>query len=64
MFMLSFLEIPIGVRERLDYYRSRYFWQSGGHKRKYRLTRWNIIFRPKEQGGLCIEVLGLKTKFS
>jgi hypothetical protein len=26
MFMLSFLKIPVGVRKRLDYYRSNYFW--------------------------------------
>ena len=30
------------------------------HKRKYRLTKWEIICRPKDQGGLSIEVLELK----
>jgi hypothetical protein len=62
MFMLSFFEIPKGVRKRLDFFRSRFFWQSDGHKRKYRLTRWNIICRPKDQGGLGIEVLEIKNK--
>jgi hypothetical protein len=62
MFMLSFFEIPVGVRKRLDFYRSRFFWQSDGHKRKYRLSRWNIICRPKDQGGLGIEVLELKNR--
>jgi hypothetical protein len=62
MFMLFFFEIPIGVRKRLDFYRSRFFWQSDGHKIKYRLSKWNIICRPKEQGGLGIEVLDLKNK--
>ena len=28
MFLLSFFEIPKGVRKRLDFYRSRFFWQS------------------------------------
>ena len=60
MFLLSFFEIPVGVRKRLDYYRSRFFWQSDQQKRKYRLTRWNIICRPKDQGGLGIEVLQIK----
>jgi hypothetical protein len=46
MFMLSFLEIPIGVRKRLDFFRSRFFWQSDGHKRKYRLTKWDVIRTP------------------
>jgi hypothetical protein len=62
MFMLSFLEIPKGVQKRLDFYCSRFFWQSDEHKRKYRLTKWNIICRPKDQGGLGIEVLDIKNK--
>jgi hypothetical protein len=60
MLMLSFFEIPIGVRKRLDFFRSRFFWQSDGHKKKYRLSRWNIICRPKDQGGLGVEVLEIK----
>ena len=28
MFLLSFFEIPVGVRKRLDFYQSRFFWQS------------------------------------
>ena len=62
MFMLSFFEIPIGVRKRLDFFRSRFFWQSDGNKKKYRLTKWNIICRPKDQGGLGVEVLEIKNK--
>jgi hypothetical protein len=44
MFLLSFFEIPVGVRKRLDIFRSRFFWKSDDHKRKYRLTKWNIIW--------------------
>jgi hypothetical protein len=62
MFMLSFMEIPVGVRKRLDYYRSNFFWQSDENKRKYRLSKWNMLCRPKEQGGLGIEVFELKNK--
>lgn len=62
MFMLSFLEIPKGVRKRLDFYRSNFFWQSDENKKKYRLSKWNIVCRPKDQGGLGIEVLELKNK--
>jgi hypothetical protein len=64
MFMLSFLDIPKGVRKRLDYYRSRFFWQEEEDKKKYRLSRWNIVCRPKDQGGLGIEVLELKKHMS
>ena len=62
MFMLCFFEVPIGVRKRLDFFRSRLFWQNDGLKCKYKLTRWNIMCRPKEQGGLGIEVLEVKNK--
>jgi hypothetical protein len=60
MFLLSFFEIPIGVRKRLDFYRSRFFWQCDQNKKKYRLSKWNMICRPKDQGGLGIEVLDIK----
>ena len=38
MFMLSFFEIPKGVLKRLDFYRSRFFWQFDEHTGKYRLA--------------------------
>jgi hypothetical protein len=62
MFLLSFFEIPKGVRKRLDCFRSPFFWQNDGHKKKYRLTKWNIICRPKDQGGLGIEALEIKNR--
>jgi hypothetical protein len=31
-------------------------------KRKYRLTKWSIIWRPQDQGGLGVEVLELINK--
>ena len=34
MFMMSFFEIPRGVLKTLDYFRSRFFWQSDEHKKK------------------------------
>jgi hypothetical protein len=54
LFMLSFYEVPKGILDKLDFYRSRFFWQGDNHKKKYRLTKWTIIYRPKEQGGLGI----------
>ena len=62
MFLLSFFEVPIGVRKRLDFYRSRFFCQCDEVKTKYRLTRWDIICRPKDQAGLGIENLEIKNK--
>jgi hypothetical protein len=62
MFMLSFLQIPVGVSKRLDSYRSCFFWESDNKNKKYHLSKWDIIFRPKDQGGLCIEVLASKNR--
>ena len=62
MFLLSFFEIPKVVWKRLDSYRSIYFWQSDQHKKKYRLTKWNIVCRAKNQGGLGIAVLEIKSQ--
>jgi hypothetical protein len=50
MFMLSFLKIAKGVLERMDFFRSRLFWQGENHKKKYRLARWDILCQPKDQG--------------
>ena len=38
MFLLSFFKIPKGVRKRLHFFRSRFFWQLDEAKRKYRLA--------------------------
>jgi hypothetical protein len=51
MFMFSFFEVPREVFEKIDYYRSRFYWWSDQHKKKYRLMRWNIICQPKVQDG-------------
>ena len=60
MYMMSSFEIPKGIRKKLDYFRSRFFWQSDEHKKKYRLAKWDILCQPKEQGGLGIHNLELK----
>ena len=54
MFMLSFFKIPKGVLKKLDYYRSKFFWQCGDHQKKYRLAKWSILSTPKCVGGLGI----------
>jgi hypothetical protein len=47
-------------KQAIGFVRSRFFWKSHDTKKKYRLTKWTIIFRPKDQGGLGVEVLELK----
>jgi hypothetical protein len=62
MFMMSFFEVPRDVLKKIEYFRSRFFWQNDEHKKKYRLTKWNILCQPKEQGGLGIQNLDLQNK--
>jgi hypothetical protein len=62
MFMMSFFELPKGVPENIDCFRSRFYWQNDQHKRKYRLSKWEIPCQPKIQGGLGIQNLDLQNK--
>jgi hypothetical protein len=62
MYMISFFEVPKEVIKKLDCFRSRFFWQGDGHKRKYRLTKWSILCRPKDEGGLGIPDLEIQNR--
>jgi hypothetical protein len=62
MFMMSFFEVLKGVLKNLDHFRSRFFWQGFANKHKYRLAKWDILCRPKDQGGLGILNLHLQNK--
>jgi hypothetical protein len=63
MFMLSFFEVPKGVLEKIDYFCSRFFWQNDSQKKKYRLTRWDIICQPIDQGGLGVKNIEVQNKY-
>jgi hypothetical protein len=60
MYMMSFFFIPKGVLKKLDYSRSRFFWQGDEDKKKYRLVKWSILCEPKDQWS--IDILDLNTK--
>jgi len=62
MFMLSFFEIPKRVLEKIESFRSRFFWQNDQHKKKYRLVKWKLICQPKTQGGLGVQDLEIQNK--
>jgi hypothetical protein len=62
LFMLSFYEVPKKVLHKLDFYRSRFFWQGDDHKKKYMPAKWGVICRPKDQGGLGVLNLELQNK--
>ena len=62
MYMFSFFEVPRGVLKKIEYYRSRFFWQNDEHNKKYRLIKWGLACQPREQGGLGIQNLDLQNK--
>ena len=63
LFMFLFFEVPREVLKKLDFYRSRFFWQSNENKKKYRLTRWSVLCCSKDQGGLGILNLDAQNKY-
>jgi hypothetical protein len=56
LYMLSFFLLPKGVLNMLDFFWSRFFWQ-GDNEKKYRLAKWSVVCRLKDQGGLGIQDL-------
>ena len=62
LYMISFFPLPKGVLHRLDYFRSRFFWQGDSEKKKYRLAKWDVVCRPKDHGGLGIHDLQVKNR--
>ena len=59
---MSFFEIPRKVLEKIEYLRSRFYWQAEEQKRKYRLARWSILCQPKDIGGLGIKNIDVQNK--
>jgi hypothetical protein len=62
LYMISFFQLPRGVLKRLDYFRSRFFWQGDSEKCKYRLAKWSVLCRPKDHGGLGIQDFQIKNR--
>ena len=60
LYMISFFQLPKRVLKKVDYFRSRFFWQGDSEKKKYRLARWDVVCRPKDQGGLGVHDLQVK----
>jgi hypothetical protein len=57
LYMILFFLLPKRILHKLDYYRSRFFWQGDSEKKKYRLAKWSVVCSPKDRDGLCIHDL-------
>jgi hypothetical protein len=62
LFMLSFFEVSRGVLEKIEYFLSRFFWQQDNHKKKYRLAKWDVLYQPRDQGGMRIMNIDTQNK--
>ena len=62
LYMISFFQLPKRVLKKLDYFRSRFFWQGDSEKKKYRLVKWSVVCQPKDQGGLGVHDLEVKSR--
>jgi hypothetical protein len=53
IYHMSMYLLPKTIVNELDKQRRKFFWQGGGHKKKYHLVRWEVICKSKK-GGLGI----------
>ncbi|WVZ84119.1 hypothetical protein U9M48_031180 [Paspalum notatum var. saurae] len=60
--IFCFGQVPRGVLEKIEYFRSRFFWHNDNHKKKYRLIKWPMVCQPKQQGGLGVQNLDIQNK--
>jgi hypothetical protein len=58
MYMIFFFQLPKRVLHRFP---TKIFWQ-GDSEKKNRLTKWSVFCRPKDQGGLVVHDLEIKTR--
>ena len=61
LYMLSFFHLPKGVLQRLDYFRSRFFWQSDNEKRNIAWLGGILYVGPKVKGDSESRILRSKT---
>jgi hypothetical protein len=47
LYMIPFFQLSNVVLKMFDYFWSTFFWQRDSEKKKYRLDKWSMVFRPK-----------------
>jgi hypothetical protein len=49
IYHMSMYLLPKTIVNELDKQRRKFFWQGGGHKKKYQLVRWEVICKSKKR---------------
>jgi hypothetical protein len=62
LYMTSFFQLSEGIFYRLDYFRSRLFWQGDSETNKYWLYKMECGLPPKNQGGFGVHDFEVKNR--
>lgn len=54
MYCMGFYLLKDGVHKEMDNIRAKFFWQGAEDKFRYHMAKWDMVSRPKDQGGLGI----------
>ena len=54
MYCMGFYWLQDGVHKKLDNIRANFIWQGTEGKFRYHMAKWEMVSRPKDQGGLGI----------
>jgi hypothetical protein len=51
---MGFYLLKDGVHSEMDSIRTKFLWQGAEEKFRYHMAKWEMVSRPKDQGGLGI----------
>jgi hypothetical protein len=51
---MGFYLLKDGVHSEMDSIRAKFLWQGAEEKFRYHMAKWEMVSRPKDQGGLGI----------
>lgn len=54
LYCMGFYYLPEGVHKKMDGVRATFLWQGTENKLRYHMAKWEMVSRPKDQGGLGI----------
>jgi len=51
---MGFYNLQDGIHKKMDSIRAKFLWQGAEEKFTYHMAKWEMVARPKDQGGLGI----------
>lgn len=54
IYCMGFYMLKEGIHNQMDGIRARFLWQGAEEKFKYHMAKWDMVGRPKDQGGLGV----------